>query len=114
MAKDRKGNSVRARIVLVARMGARVEDIPDSDGTPGLNQVECLFGAVDDAPNQAKYPTQCYDCWRPPYPRNYRAWPELMFLFHMFDHPLYNQHDELRKPMLLDINGNVTDWRRTN
>ena len=42
-----------------------------------------------------------------------RAWPELMFLFHMFDHPLYDQHDVLRKPMLLDINGNLADWRRT-
>src|SRR5262249_13068078 len=43
-----------------------------------------------------------------------RAWPELMFLFHMFDHPLYNKHDVLCKPMLLDITGNLANWRRTN
>jgi hypothetical protein len=47
---------------------------------------------------------------------NYR-WPECMYLAHMFDHPLYNEHDELRKPMRIDITGKHADWRasvRTN
>ena len=46
-------------------------------------------------------------------PLRYRnsAWPETIYLAHMFEHPLYNERDELRKPMLMDISGNYNDWK---
>ncbi len=42
-----------------------------------------------------------------------RDWPDLMYFAHLFDHPLYTQHDQLRKPMRMDISGMRTDWRYT-
>jgi hypothetical protein len=33
-------------------------------------------------------------------------WPELIYLAHFFEHPLYNEPDEYRKPMLISIQGN--------
>jgi hypothetical protein len=41
------------------------------------------------------------------------AWPEQFYFMHLFDHPRYNNPDELCKPMLMDIDGNVTGWVRT-
>ena len=38
------------------------------------------------------------------------AWPTLMYFAHSFDHPLYNQPDQLRKPMIMDIEGKVTGY----
>ena len=32
-------------------------------------------------------------------------WSELMYMAHFFEHPLYNEPDELRKPMLISIDG---------
>jgi hypothetical protein len=32
-------------------------------------------------------------------------WPELMYMAHFFEHPLYKEPDELRKPMLISIDG---------
>ncbi len=48
-------------------------------------------------------------------PREVRddAWPEQMFFLHIFDHALYNRPDELRKPMVMDIDGSVTGWVST-
>lgn len=40
-------------------------------------------------------------------------WPECMYLAHIFDHHLYNQHDSLCKPMQLNIDGAEADWRET-
>lgn len=48
----------------------------------------------------------------PPEVRDH-AWPEQVYFMHMFDHPRYNHPDELRKPMLMDIDGNVTGWMPT-
>jgi hypothetical protein len=45
----------------------------------------------------------------PPEVRDH-AWPEQVYFMHMFDHPLYKHPDELRKPMLMDIEGNVTGY----
>jgi hypothetical protein len=48
-------------------------------------------------------------------PPRYRhsAWPELMYLAHIFDHPLYDHPDQVRKPMLMDIDGRIADFRLT-
>ena len=34
-------------------------------------------------------------------------WSELFFFAHFFDHPLYNKRDQIRKPMFIDIEGNI-------
>lgn len=41
------------------------------------------------------------------------AWPELLYLAHVFDHPLYSHPEQFRMPMLMDIDGKVRDWRPT-
>jgi hypothetical protein len=48
-------------------------------------------------------------------PRRHRhhAWPGLLYFAHLFDHPLYNQQDEFRRAMIMDIDGKETDWRIT-
>lgn len=38
------------------------------------------------------------------------AWPELFYFLHIHDHPLYNEPDEVLKPMLMDIEHRVTGW----
>jgi len=48
-----------------------------------------------------------------PFRHRKMSWPDLMYYTHLVDHPLYNQHDELRKPMRMEINGKNTDWRLT-
>lgn len=45
----------------------------------------------------------------PPEVKDY-AWPEQMYLLHIFDHPLYGRPDELRKPMYMTIDGNVNGY----
>jgi hypothetical protein len=42
------------------------------------------------------------------------AWPNLFYFAHFFDHPLYNQPDQIRKPMIMGIDGKVTGYRLTN
>jgi hypothetical protein len=37
-------------------------------------------------------------------------WPNLIYFAHIFDHPLYNCPDTLRKPMIVDIEGNIKEW----
>lgn len=37
-------------------------------------------------------------------------WTERFYFLHIFDHPLYNHPDELRKPMFMDIDGKNTGW----
>lgn len=34
-------------------------------------------------------------------------WVDMFYLAHIFDHPLYGKPDELRKPTIIDIEGNV-------
>lgn len=34
-------------------------------------------------------------------------WPELFYFAHLFDHPRYNEHDQIHKPMFMDIEGNI-------
>ena len=46
-----------------------------------------------------------------PHEQRDRAWPELFYFAHMFDHPLYKHPDEIHKPMFMDINGKVTGWQ---
>ena len=36
-------------------------------------------------------------------------WPEQIYMAHFFEHPLYNEPDEYRKPMLLGIDGSMSD-----
>jgi hypothetical protein len=35
----------------------------------------------------------------------FAKWPELMYMAHFFEHPLYNEPDEYRKPMVISIEG---------
>ena len=39
------------------------------------------------------------------------AWPNLLYFAHIFDHPLYNQPDELRKPMIMNIEGKTIGYK---
>jgi hypothetical protein len=43
-------------------------------------------------------------------PPRYRdeAWPEMLYLAHLFDHPLYNRPDQTLKPMRMEIDGAIT------
>ena len=41
------------------------------------------------------------------------AWPEQFYFMHMFDHPLYNRPDELRKPLYMTIDGKVNGYIST-
>jgi hypothetical protein len=36
-------------------------------------------------------------------------WVDMLYLAHIFDHPLYGKPDELRKPTIIDIEGNVRE-----
>jgi hypothetical protein len=38
------------------------------------------------------------------------AWPELFYFLHIHDHPLYNEPDEVLKPMVMTVEGEVTGW----
>lgn len=38
-------------------------------------------------------------------------WPELFYFLHIFDHPLYNEPDEVRKPLIMDVEGKVREYR---
>jgi hypothetical protein len=38
------------------------------------------------------------------------AWPELFYFLHIHDHPLYNEPDEVVKPMIMDRDGKITGW----
>ena len=37
-------------------------------------------------------------------------WPNLIYFAHIFDHPLYNHPDTLRKPMVMDVEGKITGY----
>jgi hypothetical protein len=39
------------------------------------------------------------------------VWAEVFYLAHIFDHPLYAQPDELRKPTIIDIDGQCLSRR---
>jgi hypothetical protein len=41
-------------------------------------------------------------------------WAELFYFCHIFDHPLYNHPDQLRKPMIIDLEGNIDGYTATN
>ncbi len=43
-----------------------------------------------------------------------KLWTESFYFFHIFDHPLYNYPDELRKPMIIDSEGNARDYTLTS
>jgi hypothetical protein len=38
------------------------------------------------------------------------GWPELFYFLHIFNHPRYNEPDELRKPMIIDLEGKITGY----
>ncbi len=38
-------------------------------------------------------------------------WPTLFYFAHIFDHPLYNEPDQIRKPMALNLEGQVTQYK---
>jgi hypothetical protein len=38
------------------------------------------------------------------------AWPESFYFLHIHDHPLYNEPDEVLKPMFMTLEGEVTGW----
>jgi len=42
-----------------------------------------------------------------PYEVMHEWWPELFYFAHIFDHPLYNQRDQILKLMFMDIDGNI-------
>ncbi len=39
------------------------------------------------------------------------SWMDLLYFAHIFDHPLYNRPDQIRKPMIMDIEDNITGLR---
>jgi hypothetical protein len=46
-------------------------------------------------------------------PEEYKnvEWPTLFYFAHIFDHPLYNEPDQIRKPVALDLEGQVTQYK---
>lgn len=45
-----------------------------------------------------------------PESRRNDQWPEIMYYMHAHDHPSYNDPDELRKPMVMDMDSRITGW----
>jgi len=40
-------------------------------------------------------------------------WPYQIYFLHLHDHPLYNEPDELRKPMQISMDSQITGWQQS-
>jgi hypothetical protein len=67
---------------------SRVTWIPFNDRWP-LRKLSPIYGLKYFVPQEERL----------------ARWSELMYMAHFFEHPLYNDPDELRKPMLISIDG---------